>query len=94
MYLEQLIKGKRGTLIDVRSRTEYNDGHVTWSINIPLNEIPDNFDELKLLPLPIILCCTSGNRSGQAVKFLSNHGIECVNAGSWMDVMYIELLTL
>jgi rhodanese-related sulfurtransferase len=39
---------------------------VTWdSINIPLNEIPERVEELKKLNAPLILCCASGNRSGQ-----------------------------
>jgi rhodanese-related sulfurtransferase len=41
-------------------------GNVVDSINIPLNEIPERVEELKKLNAPLILCCASGNRSGQA----------------------------
>jgi phage shock protein E len=37
---------------------------------------------------PIILCCLSGGRSGQATGFLQAQGIECYNGGGWMDVTY------
>jgi rhodanese-related sulfurtransferase len=62
-------------------------GNVVDSINIPLNEIPERV-ELKKLNAPLILCCASGNRSGQAQHFLSELGIECYNGGSWLDVNY------
>lgn len=35
---------------------------------------------------PLILCCASVGRSGQAVGYLAAQGIECVNGGSWMTV--------
>lgn len=74
------------TIIDVRSYAEYQGGHVAGSILIPIQEIPDRLEEIRQFPQPIILCCASGNRSAQAVMFLQNHGIECSNGGSWMDV--------
>lgn len=74
------------TVVDVRTPGEYMGGHVAGSINIPLNEIPDRIEDFKKLPQPILLCCASGNRSGQATSFLKNHGIDCSNGGSWLDV--------
>lgn len=89
MDIESLIKEGRGTLIDVRGYDEFMGGHVAGSRNIPLQEIPARVDELKQLPQPLLLFCASGNRSGQAWRFLSQLGIDCVNAGSWLDVNYI-----
>lgn len=76
------------TVVDVRTPAEFMGGHVAGSINIPLQEVPDRLDEIKALPQPIILCCASGGRSGQATMFLQSRGIECENGGSWMDVNY------
>lgn len=90
MSLENIIKEKQGTIIDVRSHGEFMGGNVAGSINIPLNEIPERIEELKNLKAPLILCCASGNRSGQAQHFLSQHGIECHNGGSWLDVNYYQ----
>jgi rhodanese-related sulfurtransferase len=47
-------------------------GNVVDSINIPLNEIPERVEELKKLNAPLILCCASGNRSGQAQHSFQN----------------------
>ncbi|MFV5689203.1 rhodanese-like domain-containing protein [Flavobacterium sp. ZT3R25] len=88
MSLEKTIKEKQGTIVDVRSPSEFMGGHVADSINIPLNEIPPRIEELQNLKGPLVLCCASGNRSGQAQLFLTEHGIECYNGGSWLDVNY------
>lgn len=76
------------TIIDVRTHAEFMEGNVVGSINIPLQEIKKHLDEIRSLKQPIILCCASGNRSGQATSFLQSCGIECENGGSWMDVNY------
>ncbi|TDD75277.1 rhodanese-like domain-containing protein [Flavobacterium caseinilyticum] len=88
MEVAKIIKEKLGTIVDVRSYDEFSGGHVVGSINIPLNEIPKRIDELRTLKGPLVLCCASGNRSGQAQLFLTEHGIESYNGGSWLDVNY------
>ena len=76
------------TIIDVRTRAEFSGGHVANSLNIPLQEIQQRLEEIKKMPQPIVLCCASGNRSGQATAFLKSIGIDCENGGSWLDVNY------
>lgn len=80
-------KGKI-TIVDVRTQGEFMGGNVAGSINIPLQEIQQRLGEITSMQQPIILCCASGNRSGQAMVFLKGHNIECENGGSWMDVNY------
>lgn len=72
------------TIIDVRTTAEFSGAHIPGSFNIPLGEIPVKLDEIKTMAKPILLCCASGNRSGQAMMFLKQHGIECENGGSWL----------
>lgn len=88
MKIENLIKENQATIIDVRSYGEFLGGNVLGSTNIPLNEIPERIEDLKKMKGPLILCCASGNRSGQAQHFLLQHGIECYNGGSWLNVNY------
>lgn len=76
------------TIIDVRSYAEFMGGHVAGSINIPLQDLPQHLDEIKAMPAPIILCCASGNRSGQAMMYLRNQGVDCENGGSWLSVNF------
>jgi rhodanese-related sulfurtransferase len=90
MNMEKLIKENLGTIVDVRTYGEFMGGNVVDSINIPLNEIPERIEELKAMKAPLILCCASGARSGQAQHFLSQFGIECYNGGSWLSVNYYK----
>lgn len=94
MNIEQIIKEKKGTIIDVRSPEEFRGGNVNGSINIPLQEIPNRIAELKNMKAPLVLCCASGNRSGQAHGYLLQMGLECFNGGSWLDVNYYQSLNL
>jgi len=90
MNIENIIKETNCTIVDVRSHEEFMGGHVANSINIPLQTIPERIEELKGLNAPVVLCCASGNRSGQAHYFLSQHGLDCHNGGSWLDVNYYQ----
>jgi rhodanese-related sulfurtransferase len=83
----ELIKTGDASIIDVRTPEEFMGGNVTGSVNIPLHEVPQRIGEFKSMK-NIVLCCASGNRSGQATAFLKQSGINCVNGGSWMDVNY------
>ncbi len=91
--MEQHIKENKGTIVDVRTPEEYRGGQVADSVNIPLQEISQRLDELRSLKQPLLLCCASGNRSGMAAQYLTSEGIECYNAGSWLDVNAIKSQT-
>jgi len=86
MSIEQIIKEKKGTIVDVRTPGEFMGGNVAGSVNLPLQEIQNRLDEVKILETPLVLCCASGARSGMATQLLSDLGIECYNGGSWLSV--------
>jgi len=81
---EMIAKG--AAIIDVRSPGEFQGGHVAGSINIPLQVIENRVAEIKEMGKPVVLCCASGNRSGQATYILQAQGVECENGGSWLQV--------
>lgn len=78
----------RKQIIDVRTPEEFSAGHVQGSLNIPLQDIPYQLQKIKQMEQPLVLCCASGNRSGQAAVFLKNQGIDCENGGSWLDLRF------
>jgi len=81
------VNSKDATIVDVRTVEEFQMGHVEKSLNIPMHEIPDRLDDLKAMSKPLILCCASGNRSGQVAKYLTDLGVdEVYNAGGWAEV--------
>lgn len=73
-------------IIDVRTPGEYNSGHGKNAINIPLNTIESNISKIKKYDKPVITCCRSGMRSGQAAGILKANGIEAYNGGTWQSV--------
>lgn len=85
----ELIKTGEASIVDVRTSEEFMGGNVAGSVNIPLQEVQQRMDEFKNMK-NVVLCCASGNRSGQATVFLQQNGIESVNGGSWMDVNYVS----
>lgn len=92
MNVEELIKQKKCTIVDVRTPGEFMGGNAEGSINIPLQDLEKRMSEIKNLKTPLVLCCASGGRSGMATQMLTQQGIECYNAGSWLDVNYYQSL--
>ena len=85
--MNELINSASATIVDVRSEGEFAMGHVAGSINIPLDQVPGRVDEFKAMSKPLIVCCASGNRSGQAEAFLRQQDVtEIYNGGGWADV--------
>ena len=73
-------------IIDVRTKAEYQQGHVKGSINIPLNNLSNHYSKLKK-DKPIITCCASGMRSAQGKSILKANGFtEVHNGGGWMSL--------
>jgi rhodanese-related sulfurtransferase len=78
---------KNGAVIlDVRSKKEWDSGHIENAINIPLDELHQRVDEVKKLNKPIITCCQSGVRSAKAVQFLNLNTINTINGGGWVSL--------
>ncbi len=70
-------------IVDVRTKEEYEQGHIPGSLNIPLDEIGKAMEWLQK-DVPVVLVCASGNRSSHAVMVLKANGFEKVyNGGSW-----------
>lgn len=85
------VLAKGAIIIDVRTANEFDRGKVSDSINIPLDRIAANSQRIKNYNRPVVCICTSGSRSGQAVKMLKAAGLkEVYNGGNWMTVL--ELL--
>lgn len=70
-------------IVDVRTKAEYSGGHLSGSINIPLQELEKGMKKLKK-DKPVILCCASGMRSASAKGIFVRYGFkEVYNGGSW-----------
>ncbi|WP_100074737.1 rhodanese-like domain-containing protein [Chryseobacterium camelliae] len=79
---------KEGAVIlDVRSKSEYDGGHIKNSVNIPVDQLQGNLSKLKDKNKPVITCCASGIRSASAKSILQNNGYKNVyNGGGWTSL--------
>ncbi|MDE3236409.1 MAG: rhodanese-like domain-containing protein [Bacteroidota bacterium] len=83
-YKELLQSG--AVIIDVRTKAEYQGGHIKNSINVPLNNLQSHISKLKK-DKPVITCCASGMRSASAKSILKSAGFDQVyNGGSWISL--------
>lgn len=91
MTLKEIIKELSTKIIDVRTELEFDMGHLQNAINIPLNAISENAEKIKKFDVPaVVFYCRSGNRSGQAVSYLRELGLQHVcNGGSIEDMNYL-----
>jgi len=83
-YRELLRNGAQ--IIDVRTKDEFQTGHIKGSVNIPLQNLQRNFSKIKK-DKPVITCCASGMRSASAKSILKSNGFTDVyNGGGWASL--------
>lgn len=83
---KEKLEEERGVVIDVRTKGEYEDGHLAMTdqqIDFMSDNFQDKVDELDK-EKTYYLYCRSGNRSGQAARIMKNKGFEKVyNVGGF-----------
>jgi rhodanese-related sulfurtransferase len=80
------LRASGAVVVDVRTPTEYKEGHINGSINLPLQTLGNNLNKLNKDQV-IITCCRSGSRSGMAKRMLKRNGFEQVhNGGPWTSL--------
>ena len=67
------IASQKYILVDVRTESEFDDGHIKGAINIDYfsSTFSDEISELGL-ETPVLVYCKSGNRSGKAMKIMND----------------------
>ena len=77
-------------IVDVRNTDEFKQGHAKGAVNIPLGNLGKKTAQLQKENQPIILCCRSGARAGNAASILQGVGIKSINAGAWQTVAKLQ----
>lgn len=83
--LEQALQ-KGAVIVDVRTKQEFEQGHVDGSKNIPVNEIKLKTEIIRKWNKPVVTVCRSGSRSAIAKGVLQAAGIEVYNGGTWTNL--------
>lgn len=86
--LQQVDMTQVAAVIDVRTPGEWATGHLDGAINIDLEgaEFASKVDALDHAANYVVYC-HSGNRAGQAIDYMTNHGFtgSLINAGGVVD---------
>jgi phage shock protein E len=86
-YAELVKQG--AIIVDVRSKEEFNGGHIKGSVNISVDTLKNNLDKIKDKNKTIITCCASGMRSASAKSILKANGYSVVlNGGGWNSLQH------
>lgn len=72
-------------VLDVRTPMEYEEFHVTGTLNIPLQYLSSKLHELGDISRPIVVHCAHGIRSSRAVAFLCVNGFVNVEDGGGLE---------
>ena len=83
----EILVEQGGILVDVRTFSEYEPDHVPNSLHIPVDELPQRYEEIGQSSR-IIFICQAGGRAYSAAEFMTSIGstdIYVVNGGmsSW-----------
>lgn len=85
-----------GVVIDVRTKAEFNEGHLAatdYQLDVMNGDFQSKLDSLDK-DETYYLYCRTGNRSGQAAKMMKNNGFENVyNIGGYSDLANAGLET-
>lgn len=76
---QRLDRNEDIAVLDVRPAKDYTGklGHISGSLNIPLNELPKRLSELETCrELPIAVICRTNRMSGKAVELLRASGFK------------------
>jgi phage shock protein E len=83
-YKDLLANGAQ--IIDVRTKGEFQSGHIKGAVNIPLDNLKNTLSKLKK-DKPVITCCASGMRSASAKGLLKANGfVDVYNGGAWVSL--------
>lgn len=76
---KEIMDNEESIVLDVRTKNEYDQGHIEGAVLLPVDEISSKAEEvLKDKKAKILVYCRSGNRSATAAKTLIKMGYENV----------------
>lgn len=79
-------------VLDVRTPTEFAEGHLDAAVLVPVQEVTRRIAEIEQMTdgdksQPIVVYCASGGRAGQAKELLLEAGFTSVtNAGGYAEL--------
>ena len=69
--VQEFLKTEKAVLLDVRTKEEYESGHIENSENIPLQQIQKVLDKITDKNTPLFVYCQSGVHIPQELRIRS-----------------------
>lgn len=90
------LMNQGAALVDVRSKAEFDSGHILDARHVPQEELAQAAESLKRLKEKVVIvCCESGMRSGAAARVLQAQGFtKVVNLRGGLQAWRTENLPL
>jgi rhodanese-related sulfurtransferase len=84
--LASMLRGReRPQILDVRTRAEFEAGHVPGALHVPVSALPARLPSLGLDPgRTTVAICLTAHRSIPAVRLLRRHGHAAVQLAGGM----------
>lgn len=84
--VKRKMKDKNVQIIDIRGKSEYNEGHIDGAENVFIGTMDENIDRVAK-EKEVIIYCGSGNRSAIAYSLLVSKGFDNISnySGGWSD---------
>ena len=74
--LISLSNQDQALIVDLRSSEAFNSGHITASINIPVNDVSRRSNEIINSTKSVVLVCETGSLSSNAGETLKKEGLK------------------
>ena len=81
--IAEFMKKEKAIILDVRTKKEFQTGHIRKCKHIPVSSISNKITQIKSWDKPVIVYCRSGQRAGLAAKILKANGIKVLNGGGY-----------
>ncbi|MBS0349916.1 MAG: rhodanese-like domain-containing protein [Proteobacteria bacterium] len=77
--LVQLMNHESAVVVDIRSRENFQEGHIVSAINLPASELEKNTAPLSQFKnKPIVIVCATGQKAGTLANLLKKQGFQNV----------------
>lgn len=71
--VEATLEDEEVTVVDIRDRAAYEQGHVPGAINVPLPELPQRVEDRDWNAEEVVCVCPIGQSSIQAARLLGSY---------------------
>ena len=95
--LKEMVEAKKIEILDVRDKSDYDEGHIPYAISIPRADMEDRLQELSKDKLYVVYCYNQQCHLGAcACRFLSVNGYHAMHLDggfkTWKDDFKFEVV--